>query len=193
MAQSRKHNAWNEVLGLMFLGTGTVLFLALISYAPKDVPSWFVLSSANPANNPAQNFIGPTGALIACVFYFTLGAAPYLVAAILLGFGGAKLFLPGFRIKRRLFWAVLSLGLGASLAQVQNQFLHSWKREFNIDGPGGWVGHYLGGSVVENLLGQVGSLIALMVAYVISLIYLTGIRPIFALGQLLRGIKNFFV
>src|SRR5262249_39637423 len=38
MAQSRKHNAWNEVMGLVLLGAGTVLFLALISYTPKDVP-----------------------------------------------------------------------------------------------------------------------------------------------------------
>ena len=40
MGELRKHNAWNEVLGLVFLGLGTVLFLALISYTPKDVPAW---------------------------------------------------------------------------------------------------------------------------------------------------------
>ena len=65
MPQSRKHNAWNEVMGLVLLGVGTVLFLALISYTPKDVPSWVWFSSISPPNNPAQNFIGPTGAVIA--------------------------------------------------------------------------------------------------------------------------------
>src|SRR5215472_58803 len=106
MAQSRKHNAWNEVMGLVLLGAGTVLFLALISYTPKDVPSWVWFSSVSPPNNPAQNFIGPTGAIVAGFMYLTLGAASYLVATILLGFGGAKLFLAGFRIIKRLPWAV---------------------------------------------------------------------------------------
>ena len=100
MPQSRKHNAWNEVIGLVLLGVGTVLFLALISYTPKDVPSWVWFSSISPPNNPAQNFIGPTGAVIAGFLYMTLGSASYLIATILLGFGGAKLFLPGFRILR---------------------------------------------------------------------------------------------
>src|SRR5271165_6765229 len=45
MAQSRKHNAWNEVMGLVLIGVGTILFLALISYTPKDVPSWVWFSS----------------------------------------------------------------------------------------------------------------------------------------------------
>ena len=74
MAQSRKHNAWNEVMGLVLLGAGTVLFLALISYTPKDVPSWVWFSSVSPPNNPAQNFIGPTGAIIAGFLYLTLGS-----------------------------------------------------------------------------------------------------------------------
>jgi DNA segregation ATPase FtsK/SpoIIIE, S-DNA-T family len=98
MAQSRKHNAWDEVIGLILIGVGAILFLALISYTPKDVPSWVWFSSISPPNNPAQNFIGPTGAIIAGFLYLTLGCASYLVATILLGFGGAKLFLPGFRI-----------------------------------------------------------------------------------------------
>jgi S-DNA-T family DNA segregation ATPase FtsK/SpoIIIE len=192
MAQSQKHNAWNEVMGLVLLGAGTVLFLALISYTPKDVPSWVWFSSVSPPNNPAQNFIGPTGAIIAGFMYLTLGAASYLIATIFLGFGGAKLFLPGFRIIKRLPWAVAFIVSGASVLHLQPWFLHTWRHEFNIMGPGGWTGYWFG-VLLLSMLGQIGSIIALSVVYLVSLVWLTGIRPIFLVKQSIRGAKDFFL
>jgi S-DNA-T family DNA segregation ATPase FtsK/SpoIIIE len=192
MAQSQKHNAWNEVMGLVLLGAGTVLFLALISYTPKDVPSWVWFSSVSPPNNPAQNFIGPTGAIIAGFMYLTLGAASYLIATIFLGFGGAKLFLPGFRIIKRLPWAVAFIVSGASVLHLQPWFLHTWRHEFNITGPGGWTGYWFG-VLLLSMLGQIGSIIALSVVYLVSLVWLTGIRPIFLVKQSIRGAKDFFL
>src|SRR6516162_3570694 len=172
MGQLRKHNAWNEVLGLVFLGLGTVLFLALISYTPKDVPAWVWFSYMSPPNNPAQNFIGPTGAIVAGFLYLTLGAASYLVATVFLGFGGSKLFLPSFRIIRRLPWALIFMVSGASLINLQPWVLKTWKHDFNIMGPGGWTGHWFG-MLLLNLLGQIGSMIVLSVIYIVSLIWLT--------------------
>ena len=192
MAQSQKHNAWNEVMGLVLLGAGTVLFLALISYTPKDVPSWVWFSSVSPPNNPAQNFIGPTGAIIAGFMYLTLGAASYLIATIFLGFGGAKLFLAGFRIIKRLPWAVAFILSGASVLHLQPWFLHTWRHEFNIMGPGGWTGYWFG-VLLLSVLGQIGSIIALSVVYLVSLVWLTGIRPIFLVKQSIQGAKNFFL
>ncbi|HEV3065311.1 MAG TPA: DNA translocase FtsK [Chthoniobacterales bacterium] len=192
MAQSQKHNAWNEVMGLVLLGAGTVLFLALISYTPKDVPSWVWFSSVSPPNNPAQNFIGPTGAIIAGFMYLTLGAASYLIATVFLGFGGAKLFLAGFRIIKRLPWAVAFIVSGASVLHLQPWFLHTWRHEFNIMGPGGWTGYWFG-VLLLGMLGQIGSIIALSVVYLVSLVWLTGIRPIFLVKQSIQGAKNFFL
>src|SRR5580704_3476818 len=191
MGQSRKHNAWNEVIGLILLGAGIVLFLALISYTPKDVPSWVWFSSISPPNNPAQNFIGPTGAVIAGFLYMTLGSASYLIATIFMGFGGAKLFLPGFRVLRRLPWAAVFVISGAAVADIQPWFLHTWKRDFNIMGPGGWAGDGLG-RLLLNMLGEVGSIISLSVIYLISLIWLTGIRPVYLVKQSIQGTKDFF-
>src|SRR5258708_35034714 len=98
MPKSRRQNPWNEVVGLAALGIGTVVFLALISYNTGDIPSWVWFSYKSPPNDPSQNCIGPTVAIGAGYLYLTLGAAAYLVASLLLGFGVAKLFLPGFRI-----------------------------------------------------------------------------------------------
>jgi DNA segregation ATPase FtsK/SpoIIIE, S-DNA-T family len=191
MPQSRKHNAWNEVMGLVLLGVGTVLFLALISYTPRDVPSWVWFSSISPPNNPAQNFIGPTGAIVAGFLYMTFGSASYLIATIFLGFGGAKLCLPGFRILRRLPWACVFVISGAAVAHLQPWFLHSWRRDFNIMGPGGWTGYWLG-ALLLNMLGQVGSIISLSVIYLISLIWLTGIRPIYLVKHSIQSTKDLF-
>ena len=192
MAQSQKHNAWNEVMGLVLLGAGTVLFLALISYTPKDVPSWVWFSSVSPPNSPAQNFIGPTGAIIAGFMYLTLGAASYLIATVFFGFGGAKLFLAGFRIIKRLPWAVAFIVSGASVLHLQPWFLHTWRHEFNIMGPGGWTGYWFG-VLLLSMLGQIGSIIALSVVYLVSLVWLTGIRPIFLVKQSIQGAKSFFL
>jgi DNA segregation ATPase FtsK/SpoIIIE, S-DNA-T family len=191
MPQSRKHNAWNEVMGLVLLGVGTVLFLALISYTPRDVPSWVWFSSISPPNNPAQNFIGPTGAIVAGFLYMTFGSASYLIAAIFLGFGGAKLCLPGFQILRRLPWAVVFVISGAAVAHLQPWFLHTWRRDFNIMGPGGWTGYWLG-ALLLNMLGQVGSIISLSVIYLISLIWLTGIRPVYLVKRSIQSTKDLF-
>jgi DNA segregation ATPase FtsK/SpoIIIE, S-DNA-T family len=191
MPQSRKHNAWNEVMGLALLGVGTVLFLALISYTPKDVPSWVWFSSISPPNNPAQNFIGPTGAVVAGFLYMTLGSASYLIATIFLGFGGAKLLLPGFRILRRLPWAVVFVISGSAVAHLQPWFLHDWRHDFNIMGPGGWAGYWLG-ALLLNMLGQVGSIISLSVIYLISLIWLTGIRPVYLVKHSIQSSKDLF-
>jgi DNA segregation ATPase FtsK/SpoIIIE, S-DNA-T family len=191
MPQSRKHNAWNEVMGLVLLGVGTVLFLALISYTPRDVPSWVWFSSISPPNNPAQNFIGPTGAIVAGFLYMTLGSASYLIATILLGFGGAKLCLPGFRILRRLPWAVVFVISGATVAHLQPWFLHTWRRDFNIMGPGGWTGYWLG-SLLLDMLGQVGSIISLSVIYLVSLIWLTGIRPVYLVKHSIQSTKDLY-
>ena len=138
MARSVKNSAWNEVFALILLGVGTLLFLALVSYNPKDLPSWVPWSYLSPPNRPAQNFIGPFGAIFASVFYFLIGAASYLLAAILLGFGAAKLFHSALHVTKRIPWIVLFLASGACLLQLQTSHFLGWKKHFNIPGPGGW-------------------------------------------------------
>jgi S-DNA-T family DNA segregation ATPase FtsK/SpoIIIE len=181
VARTDKHNAWNEVFALALLFVGTLLFFALISYTPKDVPSWVWFSHISPANHPAQNFIGPVGAIVAGICYQLIGAASYLLAAILLGFGAAKLFHPGLRVTRRLAWIVLFIVSGACLLHVQPYHLRGWHAAFNIQGPGGWVGYRFADEhhgLLRNALGPLGSLVLLVGIYVTTLILVTGLRPI---------------
>jgi DNA segregation ATPase FtsK/SpoIIIE, S-DNA-T family len=187
VARPVKSNAWHEVFALILLGVGTVLFLALISYTPRDVPSWIWFSQVSSPNKVAQNFIGPFGAIIAGFSYMMLGAASYLLAVVLLGFGGAKLFNPKLRVTPRIGWIVLFIISGACLLQLQTSHLQGWKTLFNIPGPGGWVGYFIGKKILLTWMGGVGSIILLTGVYVSSLILMTGLRPIHLVRQSVTG------
>lgn len=178
MARTSKNSAWNEVFALLLLGVGTLLFLALISYSPRDLPSWVPWSYLSPPNRPAQNFIGPLGAIFASVFYLLIGAASYLLAAVLLGFGAAKLLYGRLRVSTRLPWIVLFVISGACLLQLQKSHLQDWRAAFNIMGPGGSFGYFFGKKFLLTTMGDVGSMILLVAVYLSSLILMTGLRPI---------------
>ncbi len=193
MARTDRHNAWNEVFALALLFVGTLLFFALISYTPKDVPSWVWFSHISPANHPAQNFIGPVGAIIAGICYQFIGAAAYLLAAIFLGFGAAKLFHPSLHVTHRLAWIILFIISGACLLHVQPYHLRGWHDAFNIPGPGGWIGYRLSDEhrgLLRTALGPVGSLILLIGIYATTLILVTGLRPIHLIRETVAATRR---
>jgi S-DNA-T family DNA segregation ATPase FtsK/SpoIIIE len=193
VAKRTQQNAWNEVYALILLGTGTLLFLALISYVPKDIPTWFpLLNSTSSPNRPAQNFLGPLGAVGAGICYFLIGAASYLLAAALVGFGGAKLFHGELKVSGRVLWIILFIASGACLLHLQPWFLHDWRRVFKIQGPGGWVGYFFGRHIFRYAMGK-GSVIVLAGIYLTSLILMTGLRPIHLVRQSVLATRRGFV
>jgi S-DNA-T family DNA segregation ATPase FtsK/SpoIIIE len=193
VARTDRHSVWNEVFALVLLFSGTLLFFALISYTPKDVPSWIWFSNISPANHPAQNFIGPVGAIIAGICYQFIGAAAYLLAAILLGFGAAKLFYPRLRVVPRLAWIGLFIISGACLLHLQPYHLRGWHAAFNIQGPGGWIGYAFADEhrgLLRNALGPLGTLLLLVGIYVTTLILVTGLRPIHLVRETVAAMQR---
>jgi DNA segregation ATPase FtsK/SpoIIIE, S-DNA-T family len=183
VARTDRNSAWNEVFALVLLFVGTLLFFALISYTPKDIPSWIWFSHDSPSNHPAQNFIGPVGAVVAGICYQTIGVfASLLLAAVLLGFGVAKLFHPRLRVTPRIPWIVLFILSGACLDQLWDiSHLLGLKVPVDIQGPGGLIGYRLADEhrgLLRAALGPVGSLVLLMGIYATTLILVTGLRPI---------------
>jgi len=177
------------VFAIILLLTGTLLFFALISYSPRDLPSWVPWSYLSPPNRPAQNFIGPFGAIFASVFYLLIGAASYFLAAALLGFGAAKLFYPRLRVIARLPWIVLFIVSGACLLQLQTRYFFDW-RKLNIQGPGGSIGYFFGKKLLLTAMGDVGSMILLAGIYLSALILMTGLRPIHLVRESVAGMRN---
>jgi S-DNA-T family DNA segregation ATPase FtsK/SpoIIIE len=192
VSRSSKNSAWNEVVAIILLGVGTLLFLALISYNPKDLPSWVPWSYLSPPNKPAQNFIGPFGAILASVFYYLIGASSYFLAGTFLFFGAMKLFHANVRLIARLPWTILFIASGACLLQLQTTHFRGWRTAFNIQGPGGWVGYVFGKTLLLTSMGKVGSIILLSAVYAASLILMTGLRPIHLVHQTVSGARAAF-
>jgi len=82
------------------------------------------------------------------------------------------------RVTPRIVWIVLFIASGACLLQLQTRYFRGWRLAFNIQGPGGWAGYFLGKTVLLNAMGKVGSVILLSGIYVTTLILMTGLRPI---------------
>ena len=195
VARTDKQSAWSEVFALILLFIGTLLFFALISYTPKDVPSWVWFSHISPSNHPAQNFIGPVGAIVAGISYQCIGVfASLLLAAVLLGFGAAKLFYPRLRVTPRIPWIVLFIISGACLDQLWDiSHLLGLKVPVDIQGPGGLIGYRLADEhrgLLRAALGPVGSLLLVLGIYVTTLILVTGLRPIHFVREIVRAIRR---
>ncbi len=174
----------HEITGLILLGLGTLLFLSLISYSPDQVPNRFILKRVSHTGHAPGNFIGPFGAMAACSFYWFLGAASYLLAAVLVGCGGVKLVAPSVKLLARAGWAAGMILSGACLLHFLPWRLID-ERWLFLDGEGGLFGRAAGRFLSQNIFGTVGSVIILLLLYTTCLILVTGLHPVDALRHAL--------
>jgi len=136
------------------------------------------------------------GAIVAGICYQTIGVfASLLLAAVLLGFGVAKLFHPRLRVTPRIPWIVLFILSGACLDQLWDiGHLLGLKVPVDIQGPGGLIGYRLADEhrgVLRAALGPVGSLVLVMGIYATTLILVTGLRPIYLIRETVAATGRF--
>ena len=163
-----------EIFGLSLVVLGLLLFLALISYAPRDIPGWLG-NHIERTGKGTQNFVGAFGVVLAYLTFVPLGAAGFLLAAAFLGYGAAILFGRSAGFMMRPQWAVGFVLSGACLAHVLGwTFIDASK--MHLSGEGGFIGKYLGGDVFQSLFGH-ASILVLGLLYVCCLILMTGLRP----------------
>lgn len=171
------HAPVHEFTGLALLASGLVIFLSLISYSPVDLPSWLPFHhAASGASKPALNFLGVFGSILAFATYSVLGSSAYLLCAMLLGYGSAKLILPGTRISKRALWSVSFVCSGACLAHLLNLPLLDAER-LALVSEGGWFGKFVGGTLLQTALGSIGAVSILLAIYGASILYMTGVEP----------------
>ena len=184
----------DAALGLILTGLAVLLFLALVSYQPSDLPSWAKLIYDSNTRSPiVHNLCGVVGAVAAGYLYFFFGAASYLWIIVFGGYGIAKLTTRNFLIRERLGWSFLFVLSGACLLQLQPWFFKGWKGAFHIEGPGGWLGKWVGERAFGGPLGEVGAPIVLGIVYLASLVLAIGFHPINVLKRGWAGIRRHFV
>jgi len=172
------HAVYRACAAYLYLGLALLLFLLLLSYNPVDLPDWVFFSPRSGHSGPAMSLGGAFGATIAGCIYFLLGAAAFVIPSILLGFGLAKMAAPKFKVGRKLGWIVLCLVASTCLLHLQDQILMHWKEQFQLLGPGGWLGYALGEKGMQRFFGTTWSWALLLVLYALSVLYLAGIRPV---------------
>lgn len=175
--RSRNHRTANFFIGLVLVCLGAYLFVSLVTYSPGDIPlKWAgLIYTKESASSVTHNLGGLFGALLAGHVLFLFGAAGYLLAVGLVGYGLGKWFVPHYSLKDKAGWGALMVLLAACLFQIQPWVLQNWPK--NIGGPGGWVGLNLGKNAILTRFGPV-SAVLLVIVYLMSLVFAISSHPI---------------
>ncbi len=170
----------NEITGIIWIAVGLLLLLSLVKYSPADLPRFWILEAfADKSGATGQNLIGPVGGILGFLQILLFGAVSCLIPVGFIWFGVLKLAFD------RPIWPRAALGLtlllltGAAWLDAANYFFVDWAKGCNIPGsPGGVIGDGLGGFVLTNLIGRVGTMIATGAAYLVAVILVTGQQPV---------------
>ncbi|MCB1063035.1 MAG: DNA translocase FtsK [Verrucomicrobiae bacterium] len=182
-APSRDQNAptgpypFHEGVAICLGGIALMLFLALVSYTPRDLPSWVPFSVSAADDKILSNFIGPVGAIVAGWLFFIFGAACYLIPAVL-AWWGVQVLTGARPFHSRNYLALLVLIISAaSLIEYQTFFFGDWPERYNLPKSAGGFFGYLSTFLESRGVGTVGACIVTSVAYAVSLIIITGLHP----------------
>jgi S-DNA-T family DNA segregation ATPase FtsK/SpoIIIE len=154
---------WNEIVGVILIGAGLVILMALVSYSSDD-PSW----NSTGAYSKARNWIGPVGAQIADGLYQFFGLAA-LVLPITLFMAGwwqwqdDRPQVPKPKVLGVFFILVAITGF---LTMIGSETPKAYYL-------GGLIGRWLLYAPrigLSHLLGMMGSIIALLVLFIAGLV-----------------------
>ena len=132
-----------EILGLVVLILGFLLFISLITYSPQD-PNFIF-----PENTQIKNLLGYQGSYVSDLFFQSIGLIAFLIPISLI-FTGYNIFKKKdvFLFIENLFY-VLICSISGSLF-----FNYFYLETFNlyINGNGGFVGNYLNQKFINNFI-----------------------------------------
>ncbi|MCX6909446.1 MAG: DNA translocase FtsK [Verrucomicrobia bacterium] len=168
---------------ILLLGASVVLFLSFVSFVPGDI-SWV----KEPPNSPAQNFVGPLGAWVAYLLALPFGNSVWLLFALALGFGIAFLFAGEQMGWRQVYWTALMLLSGCGLADKLQIASDSTLAQCG-HGAGGFLGQFIAGTLLAPVA-PAGPYIILPTVWLVSVVMLTGFRPIHTGALLLMKLQE---
>src|SRR5262245_36444979 len=168
LLQQPGEGPWNEIIGLILMGIGLVIVIALLSYSSND-PSW----DSTGGNTDYRNLIGPIGAKVADGLYQAFGLAAFMVPFTFFLMGWWEFQEPRPDVAKPetlgVFLVIVAItGFLTMFGPDKPSFLSfSW---------GGFVGRWLiyGPHVgLSNLLGGVGAFVAISILFIIGLLIAT--------------------
>jgi S-DNA-T family DNA segregation ATPase FtsK/SpoIIIE len=173
-AEPTHHHGLGDVIGIVLVATALLLLVALFSYDRTD-------AHREPANESVHNLIGPFGATISTVLFFTFGVGAFVLPLLMLVFGLGYLFQFLAYIRSRWLWGATLLLSCLGLFGFYSRYLDGVRRGLNIGNAGGLIGS-IADTYVRGFFGLAGATIIFFTLYLVSLLYLTN----FQLGVWLR-------
>lgn len=171
------NRAGHAAVGVAFLGGALFYLLALISHDPVDLPAWTHLAISDTPPTTTHNLIGQLGAVLAGYTFWMFGAANYVIPVCLTWFGVCK-FASQTTLTLRA-WLGFALMVTSAAAIFYLQAFWEWEdRDVTPYGAGGGLGYVVGGMLMLDIFGEVGSLLLLGTAYLVGMIFVTGLHPI---------------
>lgn len=183
-----KESPWNDAVGIGMLVLAAMYLLALVSYDPRDLPVWSHLSPTDQPSIVTHNFIGRVGALLAGYSLFLAGMATYLVPFSVTWFGVCKLA-SNVKVTGR-SWLGVALMVTTTAAIFEVQDILNQRDDITPLGGGGGLGTLIGGSILANLLGKVGSTVFLAAVYAVGFFLASGIHPLQAIQAIRQEITQ---
>ncbi|SKA81017.1 FtsK/SpoIIIE family protein [Prosthecobacter debontii] len=177
-----KESPWNDAIGIAMLVLAAMYLLALVSYDPMDLPSWFWLSVTDQPNAVVKNFVGRFGAMGAGLSLYLAGMAIYLLPISMTWFGVCKLA-SNLKVTGR-SWLGVALMVISMAAIFEVQDILNQRDNITPLGGGGGFGYLIGGSILANLLGSVGSTVVLAGVYAVGFFLASGIHPLQAIQDI---------
>ncbi|MBU6400387.1 MAG: DNA translocase FtsK [Verrucomicrobia bacterium] len=161
----------HDIVGIVLLALAFLLFVALFSYAPNDLPA-----NSVPPNVPKHNWIGSVGAYTGYAAFVLLGGAAYILPVLLLLFGLGYLLQLLAYLQRRWIWALLLSFVSAGFLDLyaHSALIHPFETNLRVQ-PGGLLGSVMNQYLFSNF-GEVGATTIFATCWIISLYGLTDFR-----------------
>lgn len=189
--QQTNHRDWGDVLGLLIISLGLLLFVALFSYDPADLSV-----NSMPPNPVPENWIGRFGAWMGHALFFVFGAAAFLAPVFLLGFGLAH-FVP-FLMYLMNSWRARGAAAGLMLScmgvlDLYKESLIKLTQSIGSYPAGGFIGHLLNDYLIVYFFNRTGAIILYLTFYLVSLVAITNFNVsawLFELWERLRDRRD---
>ena len=170
-----------EILGILIIGLGVFLFVALISYSPED-PNFIF-----PDNTKINNFLGYHGSFTSDLLLQSFGIISYLLPITLI-FTGANVFKfkQIFFSIENIFFSILYIILGSLFFNI----FFNEAFDLYVNGNGGFVGSYLSKSFLGDIFLTNKNISFYILILLIFSIFLLSIN--FKLSAFIKFLKSIY-